>query len=438
VSANEAILDEGWEIKRLRDVADTQLGKTINPREKSGPLQRPYLRNANVQWDRFDLSDVATMHFDDAEASGYRLRPGDLLVCEGGVVGRCAIWTGEIEDCYFQNALHRITPRSPGVTNQWLLENLRWLVESGAITERARGNTILHLSQKELRDLPILVPPTPVQQALTELLKQTRESSDRATKKLEAGRHSIEKFRQSVLTAALAGRLTAEWRSESATIETAAEPPAGIEAGALPTGWTRATVEALAEPGAAVSYGMVKPGPEVHDGVAYVRQQDIAEGTVLIGQLAHTSTEIASKHRKTALREGDVLLCIIRNLRVAVVPPGIDGANITQGMVRIRPGNRVLGEYLAYYLAAPRTQQRMQAQYVGLAMPRINVRDARKLSVDLPPLDEQHEIVNRVKQLFWLAYKLTEHIQCASRHVDQSTQAVLAKAFRGGAISSAT
>jgi restriction endonuclease S subunit len=106
--------------------------------------------------------------------------------------------------------LHRITPRSSNITNWWLLENLRWLVESGEIVERARGNTILHLSQKELRELPILVPPALVQRALTELLKQAREGSDRATEHLEAGRQSIERLRQAVLAAGTAGRLTAE------------------------------------------------------------------------------------------------------------------------------------------------------------------------------------------------------------------------------------
>jgi type I restriction enzyme S subunit len=86
----------------------------------------------------------------------------------------------------------------------------------------------------------------------------------------------------------------------------------------------------------------VKPGPEISGGVPYVRQQDVADGTVLVDQLAHTSPEIAHQYRRTALQAGDVLLCIIRNLRVAIVPAGIDGANITQGMVRIRPGGDVL------------------------------------------------------------------------------------------------
>ena len=266
----------------------------------------------------------------------------------------------------------------------------------------------------------------------------------------------IERYRQSLLIGACSGRLTADWRSshgvaassidqplteqrhsESTPTGTTAELPTRAEAGELPTGWTRATIEELAEPGVAVSYGIVKPGPEVPGGVPYVRQQDIVDGTVLIDQLAHTSTELAYKHQRTALQKGDVLLCIIRNLRVAIVPPGLNGANITQGMVRIRPGNRVLAEYLMYYLSAPYMQRRMRAQYVGLAMPRINVRDARELSVDLPPLDEQHEIVNRVRRLLLLADKLQDHVDSASKATERSSQAALAKALRGDLVQAA-
>lgn len=112
------------------------------------------------------------------------------------------------------------------------------------------------------------------------------------------------------------------------------------------------------------------------------------------------------------------------------LPRGIDGANTTHGMVRIRPSNRALGEYLAHYLSAPSMKQRMRARYVGLVMPRINVRDVRELFVGLPPLNEQHEVVDRIKHLFRLADKFQEHIDRASRHIERS-QTIFAKAFHG-------
>jgi type I restriction enzyme, S subunit len=67
-----------------------------------------YLANVNVRWGQFDLSDLRTMDFSDADRREFDLRDGDVLVCEGGEVGRCAIWKEQIKDIYFQKALHRV------------------------------------------------------------------------------------------------------------------------------------------------------------------------------------------------------------------------------------------------------------------------------------------------------------------------------------------
>ncbi len=305
------------------------------------------------------------------------------------------------------------------------------LLKGLRLTELDRSTAVPGLNRDQVYEITVPVPPPSDQKKASAFLDQIDQTLDSSIAKLSAFSDKMVNFRRTILSAACTGRLTEDWRGEnSPSIDDDRED-------GLPSGWTRSTVEELAEPGAAVSYGIVKPGPEVPDGVPYVRQQDVVGGTVLIDQLARTSTEIASKYRRTALREGDVLLCIIRNLRVAIVPPGIDGANITQGMVRIRPGNQVLGDYLAYYLSAPGTQQKMRDQYVGLAMPRINVRDARALVVDLPPLDEQHEIVSRVRHLLSLADVLKERSDRASDYVERSAQSVLAKAF-GGQLSSSS
>src|SRR5258708_10717641 len=70
-----------------------------------------YLRNTNVQWLRFKLDDdVKEMRFEDDEIEEFSLLPGDLLVCEGGEPGRCAIWDGRTSPMMFQNALHRVRP----------------------------------------------------------------------------------------------------------------------------------------------------------------------------------------------------------------------------------------------------------------------------------------------------------------------------------------
>ncbi len=101
-------LPPGWAMTTLGEIAETQLGKMLSAKARTGNGGRPYLRNKNVQWGRIELDDLLHMDFTEAEFEKFRLRPGDLLVCEGGEVGRAALWRGTIADCAFQKALHRV------------------------------------------------------------------------------------------------------------------------------------------------------------------------------------------------------------------------------------------------------------------------------------------------------------------------------------------
>src|SRR5438128_1158042 len=91
-----------WRTVRLGEVCEIQLGKMLSPASRQGIRPIAYLRNANVQWGRFDLRNVATMDFDEQQEAKLSLQPGDLLVCEGGEPGRAAVWNGEIERCCYQ------------------------------------------------------------------------------------------------------------------------------------------------------------------------------------------------------------------------------------------------------------------------------------------------------------------------------------------------
>ncbi|HJQ24188.1 MAG TPA: hypothetical protein VKA60_09760 [Blastocatellia bacterium] len=86
-------------------MCEIQLGKMLSPASKAGVRPRPYLRNANVPWDRFDLTDVAEMDFTENEEEKFILKKGGLLVCEGGEPGRAAVWDSQIAPCFYQKAL---------------------------------------------------------------------------------------------------------------------------------------------------------------------------------------------------------------------------------------------------------------------------------------------------------------------------------------------
>jgi type I restriction enzyme S subunit len=143
------------ELVPLGSLARIELGKMLSARNQSAGLRRPYLRNLNVQWDRIELSDVAEMTFDEEELSRFRLQPGDLLVCEGGEPGRAALWRGEITECYYQKALHRIRPLE-GVMAEYLLFALWHLANQRAFVDKNAKTTIAHLPLERLTT--VLVP----------------------------------------------------------------------------------------------------------------------------------------------------------------------------------------------------------------------------------------------------------------------------------------
>ncbi len=164
-------LPRGWAWTTLGGIAETRLGKMLSAKARSGNGGRPYLRNKNVQWARIDVDDLLTMNFTDEEFEKFRLRDGDLLVCEGGEVGRSAIWRAPVSECAYQKALHRVRPRG-GVVPQYLLYLLMHYSDTHAFDRHVTGSTIAHLPQEDLRRLPVPLPPLAEQRRIVAAIEE--------------------------------------------------------------------------------------------------------------------------------------------------------------------------------------------------------------------------------------------------------------------------
>ena len=152
-----------WAKAAFGELCDTRLGRMLDQKQQTGLYKRPYLRNANVRWFEFDLSDVYEMDFDPSVRETMRLEDGDLLICEGGEPGRAAVWRGEIQECYFQKALHRARPDTSR-TNAVFLSWLFWfLAHDGGLRDHVTSATIAHLTREKLKAMPVPVPPLPLQ-----------------------------------------------------------------------------------------------------------------------------------------------------------------------------------------------------------------------------------------------------------------------------------
>ena len=161
-------MKQGWKYKKLGEVCVSDLGKTLNSSKDKGEL-RPYLCAVNVLWDKIDLSTLKETRFEEDELERYSVKKGDLLVCEGGDVGRAAIWNDEAVIQY-QNALHRIRFNGE-VIPRFCLFYLRHLKDNGTLDGRyAKGVTIKHLVKSSLLSIPIPVPSTEEQKAICSLL----------------------------------------------------------------------------------------------------------------------------------------------------------------------------------------------------------------------------------------------------------------------------
>ncbi len=190
--------------KALGEIADIQLGKMLSPKAKTGTAAFPYLRNQNVQWGRFDLRDLATMDFDERERTKFSLRRGDLLLCEGGEPGRCAVWEAQIPDCYYQKALHRIRPHDGIADSEFLSLWIRLQAQTGAFEDQNAKTTIAHLPLVRLEQLGVPAVPINDQRRIVTRLKVQLAEADAIAHAAAAQLAEIERLPQRLLAKAFA------------------------------------------------------------------------------------------------------------------------------------------------------------------------------------------------------------------------------------------
>ena len=153
---------------RLGEHVYSCLGKMLDAQKNKG-IPQPYLGNSNVRWGDFDVVNLAEMRFEPHEEERYGLEPGDLVVCEGGEPGRCAIWTGA-QGMKIQKALHRIRPKA-ALNNYFLFYWFCHAAKTGLIEPYFTGTTIKHLTGKAVAALEVPLPPIGTQVSIAEVLK---------------------------------------------------------------------------------------------------------------------------------------------------------------------------------------------------------------------------------------------------------------------------
>ena len=157
-----------WEKVKLGNVTDSCLGKMLDQNKNKGDYQ-PYLANVNVRWGEFDLEDLPLMKFEESEQERYGLKYGDLVICEGGEPGRCAIWKEQIPNMKIQKALHRVRVHDC-IDYRYLFYWFLLAGKTGELDQYFTGATIKHMPGQKLKDVVIDKPPLEIQHRIADIL----------------------------------------------------------------------------------------------------------------------------------------------------------------------------------------------------------------------------------------------------------------------------
>lgn len=400
-------LPSGWAMVELQAVADTQLGKTLSRNAREGPHLYPYVRNRNVRWHEFDLDDLREMSFTPTETVKYDLQSGDLLVCEGGEVGRCAVWQNQRTLVFFQNAIHRVRTRD-GILPSWIEFVLRLHSETGRLREHATGVTISHLTQTKLRRLRIPLAPTVEQERIVQCIKEVFVVLKFVESTLKSLSNKMAVLRSSILADAF-----------------------HTERG-LPLDWERTVIGEVAE----VQLGRQR-SPKHHTGKQmrpYLRAANVTWNGISLDDVKEMNFN-DGEFERYRLKSGDLLLNEASGTPSEVGKPAIWDGQIENccfqnTLLRLRPKELDLG-YLYWYCYFSALTGRFGDAGRGVNIRHLGKRGLSRFPIPVAPHGEQSRIADDISDQFDQIRSIQDWVEDAQKQVAALRRSVLAKAFAG-------
>ena len=439
-------IPDSWEWVTLKSIAISSLGKTLDKAKNKGEL-KPYLCSINVYWDGVDLTTVKEARLEEGELPKYLLKPGDLLVCEGGDVGRSAVWEST-QEMYYQNALHRV--RFYGGINPYFFQLLLECYKGNLILDTySKGMTIKHLVQTALNAIIFPLPPLAEQNrivdAINRLLPFLR-SYDRAEKRITALNTEFpETLKKSILQEAVRGKLVPQDPSDEpaeALLERIrAEKQRLIKEGKIKKDKHESVIlrrdNSHYEKRGSEEVCIDDEIPfEIPENWAWCRASSL--GTMVRGR-GIKRTETATQGCP-CIRYGEIYTTYETSFDAAVsfVPESLDkdclhfssgdvvftltGENkvdIAKTVAFLGNGQIAAGGdlafwthhgmnplYLVYYMASPYCIELKRRMATGDIIVHISTSKVGNFLVPVPPLDEQDRIVSAIEQLFAVASTL--------------------------------
>jgi type I restriction enzyme S subunit len=389
------VFPSDWRVARFDSLFDVQQGRQVSKGNRVGENQQPFLRTKNVFWNRLELADLDEMHFSEADELRLALKPDDLLICEGGDIGRTAIWRGVISRCYYQNHLHRARIRDPKTADAQFVLFWLWYAFDFGHLYFGRGNvtTIPNLSQSKLRELPVAIPTLAEQRKIAEVLGLVQRALEQQERLIALTTELKNALLHQLFTQGLRG-----------------EPQKQTEIGPVPKSWEVVTLEDAA---VAFDYGTSVKCEHGKAGVPVLRIPNVVGGSIDLSDLKHGQPK-RSELEHLRLRDGDLLFVrtngVLENAgRCAVYRGELEGCYFASYLIRVRvDSTKVLPAFVNEYARTERGRSFLSGRAIRTADGKFNINSGtlKRVLLPLPGLDEQTEIV---RQLDLVERKLKLH-----------------------------
>ncbi len=369
-------------------ITEVKLGKMLQPSPTSEhDVEVQYLNAKAVQWEHVDLTDLPLMWAGSHELSGYAVRPGDLLVCEGGEAGRCCISTASTKALIFQNSLHRLRPI--GSTDlRFVRYSLRSLADAGWFDVLCNRATIAHLTREKLAAVRIPAVSADLHSDIADFL-------DRETQKIDTlvlGKQRLLELLQE-RRAALTSHAVTSGLHDGAPMRDSGS----VWLGRIPASWE---IQPLGRYLRRITYGFTNPMPAEDEGPYMLTANDIGDGEILWAQARRTSTEAFAWDLtdKSRPRAGDVLVTKDGTLGRVAVHDGRP-ACVNQSVAVLRSNGTLRPGFLSAMLRAEPYKSRVVFDAGGTTIRHIYITRLAKMLCAVPPLAEQDDILAHVARM---------------------------------------
>ena len=383
-------IPQEWEISRVKYLYDVTLGKMLQPAPKSDDDELcSYMCAANINWSGVDLSVEKKMWFSAKDKESYRLAAGDLLVTEGGDVAVSCIWNDELPECYIQNAVHRVRPKSDA-RNRYLYYWLSTLKATGYIDLVCNKATLAHFTKDKFDSCVIPVVSADEQHTIANYLDAKCAEIDALIAAKEKTNALLKERRQSIIYEAVTKGLNPD----------APMKDSGIEwIGQIPGNWTTWRMKHLAsEP---LQYGANATGVEFREDIPrYVRITDITADRKLSNDGKQSlETDIAQDYM---LEDGDILFARsgATSGKSFYYEDKYGPCCFAGYLINLRTDNRkALSKFLYYYTLTQAYENWTQQIFIQATIQNISADKYNNLWFAIPgSLEEQADIVAYLDQ----------------------------------------